>query len=105
MTALSPFNVRSPVFFVEGSQAGHKIKNIGLRRVATGMIFFGRLDDEFYDGWKTPAATAAFFHGVVYLCRHDKLPTVLVEHLIDDVADVLVSDVITAANEHDSLPV
>jgi hypothetical protein len=87
------------------SQAGHKIKNIGLRRVATGMIFFSRLDNQFDHGRKTTTATAALGHCVVDFRRDDKLPTVLIEHLIDDVADIVICDVITAANEHGSLPV
>jgi len=37
--------------------------------------------------------------------RHDELPTVLVEHLIDDIANIIIGDVIAAANEHGFLPV
>ncbi|KWT82221.1 hypothetical protein ASB65_11520 [Agrobacterium tumefaciens str. B6] len=86
-------------------QAGHKIKNIGLSRVATGMIFFSRFDDQVDNGRETAAAAAAFFHGVIHFCRDDELPTVLVEELVNDVPDIVISDVIAAANQHDGLPV
>jgi len=87
------------------SQAGHKIKNIGFRRVATCMIFFCGLDNQFDNGRETAAATATLGHCVVHFCRHDQLPTVLIEHLVDDVANIVIGDVIAAANEHGSLPV
>jgi hypothetical protein len=69
------------------------------------MIFFGGLNNQFHDGWKTAAATAPFFHGVVHFGGHNKLPTVIVEHLVDDVANLFIRNVIAAANEHGSLPV
>ncbi|WP_173645924.1 hypothetical protein [Agrobacterium bohemicum] len=87
------------------SQAGHKIKNIGLRRVPTGMIFFCCLDNQLDNGRETTTTTTAFGHCVVNLGRHDKLPTVVIKHLVDDIADVVIGDVITAADEHGSLPV
>ncbi|KDR86240.1 hypothetical protein L905_04585 [Agrobacterium sp. TS43] len=86
-------------------QAGHKIKNIGLSRVATGMIFFGGFDDQVDNGGETAATATAFFHGVIHFCRNDELPTVLVEELVDDVPDIVIGDVIAAANQHDGLPV
>ncbi|UHS57731.1 hypothetical protein HRS00_13380 [Agrobacterium vaccinii] len=87
------------------SQAGHKIKNIGFRRVATCMIFFCGLDNQFDDGGKAAAATATLGHSVVHFGGNDQLPTVLIEHLVDDVTNVVIGDVIAAANEHGSLPV
>jgi hypothetical protein len=86
-------------------QAGHKIKNIGLSRVATGMIFFSGFDDQVDNGRETAATAAAFFHRVIHFCRDDKLPTVLVEELVNDVPDIVIGDVIAAANQHDGLPV
>nr|WP_200925568.1 hypothetical protein [Rhizobium sp. Leaf262] len=69
------------------------------------MIFFGCLDNQFDDGRKAATATATLCHRVIHFRRHDQLPTVLIEHLVDDVADIVISDVIAAANEHGSLPV
>jgi len=86
---------------VESLQAGHKIKNLGFRRVATGVIVLGRFDDEVDYSRKTAATAATFCHGMVDFCRDNKLPTVLVQQLIDDVADVVVGNVIAAANQHD----
>lgn len=85
---------------MELSQAGHEIKNFGFRRVVTGVVFFGCLDDEVYDGRKTAAATTSFFHCVVHFCGNDKLPTVLVQEFVYNVPDVIVSDVIAATNQH-----
>nr|WP_207106122.1 hypothetical protein [Rhizobium sp. CFBP 13717] len=87
------------------SQAGHKIKNIGFRRVATCMIFFRGPDNQFNNGREAATATTTFGHSVIHFGRHDKLPTVFIEHLVDDIANVVVGDVVTAANEHGSLPV
>jgi hypothetical protein len=105
MTLLSPFNVRSPVLFVESLQAGHKIKNIGLSRVPTGVIFFRGFDNQVDNGRKTATAATALFHGMVHFCGNDKLPTVLIEELVDNVLDLMIGDVIAAANQHDGLPV
>jgi hypothetical protein len=104
MTFLSPFNVRSPVFLVELFQAGHEIKYFRLRRVATGMIIFGCLDDDIDNVRETAAATAAFGHGVIDLRRHDKLPTIFIEKIVDGVPDFLVGYVIATADEHVFIP-
>jgi hypothetical protein len=85
---------------MELSQAGHEIKNFGFRRVVTGVVLFGCLDDEVDDSRKTTATTTTFFHRVVHFCRYDQLPTVFVQELIDDVPDVVVGDVIAATNQH-----
>ncbi|EGL66328.1 hypothetical protein AGRO_1049 [Agrobacterium sp. ATCC 31749] len=90
---------------MESLQAGHKIKNIGLSRVATGVIFFRGFDDQVDNGRKTAAAATAFFHGMIHFCRNDKLPTVLIEEFVDDVPDIVIGNVIAAANQHDGLPV
>jgi hypothetical protein len=90
---------------MELSQAGHEIKNLGIRRVVTGVIFLGCLDDEIDDSWKTAATTATFFHCVIDFCRHDKLPTVFIQELVYNVPNVVISDVITAANQHGSVPI
>jgi hypothetical protein len=100
MTFLSPFNVRSPVFFVEFSQAGHEIKYFGFRRVATGMVFLGRLDDQIDDAGKAAAAAAALFHGMIDFRGNDQLPTVLIEEGIDDLLDFGIGDVIATADQH-----
>jgi hypothetical protein len=42
---------------------------------------------------------------MIHFCRNDKLPTVLIEELVNDVPDIVVGDVIAAANQHDRLPV
>ncbi|MBB2749439.1 UNVERIFIED_ORG: hypothetical protein GGI57_000105 [Rhizobium aethiopicum] len=104
MTFLSPFNVRSPVFLMELFQAGHEIKYFGLRRVATGVIFLGRLDNDIDDIGETAAATATFFHGVIDLRRHDKLPTIFIEKVGDNLPDFLVGYIIAAADKHVFIP-
>ncbi|MBB4291630.1 hypothetical protein GGE16_003700 [Rhizobium leguminosarum] len=104
MTFLSPFNVRSPVFLMELFQAGHEIKYFSLRRVATGVILLGRLDNDIDDVGETAAAAAAFFHGVVDLRRHDKLPTVFIEKVGDNLPDFLVGYIIAAADKHVFIP-
>ncbi|MBA8833179.1 hypothetical protein GGE50_005801 [Rhizobium leguminosarum] len=104
MTFLSPFNVRSPVFLMELFQAGHEIKYFGLRRVATGVIFLGRLDNDVDDIGEATAAAAAFFHGVIDLRRHDKLPTIFIEKIGDNLPDFLIGYIIAAADKHVFIP-
>jgi hypothetical protein len=98
MTLMSPFNVRSPVFFVELFQAGHIVDNFRFRRVAVSVIILGSLDDELDNIGEAAAATTTLAHRVIHLRRNDQLPAVLIEEFDDDVADVLVGDVIAAAN-------
>jgi hypothetical protein len=100
MTVKSPFNVRSPVFLVELSQAGHINNNLGFRRVAQGVIFLRRFDDQVNDVGEAAAAAASFGHGMVDLRRYDQLPTVLVKELDNRIPDVLVRNVIATANQH-----
>ena len=64
------------------------------------MILLGGANDDVDDIGKTAAATATLFHGVIDFCRHDKLPTVLIKHLDDDVLNVLIGDKIAATNQH-----
>jgi hypothetical protein len=85
-------------------QAGHEIKYFGVRRVATGVIFLGRLDNDVDDVGKTAAAAAAFFHSVVDLRRHDKLPTVFIEKVGDNLPDFLIGYIIAAADKHVFIP-
>ncbi|MBX5158169.1 hypothetical protein HJB81_12130 [Rhizobium sp. NZLR1] len=85
-------------------QAGHEIKYLGLRRVATGMILLGCLHNDVDDVWKAATATTAFFHGVIDLRRHDKLPTVFVEKVGDNLPDFLVGYIIAAADKHVFIP-
>ncbi|EJL56707.1 hypothetical protein PMI09_01712 [Rhizobium sp. CF122] len=89
---------------MECSQAGHEIKYFGFRRVVTGVIFLGCLNDNVDHIREAATAAAPFFHGVVYLCRHDKLPTILLEKLVDDFPDFVVSYVIAAADKHVVIP-
>ncbi|EJZ20847.1 hypothetical protein RCCGEPOP_13082 [Rhizobium sp. Pop5] len=72
--------------------------------MATGVIFLGRLDDDINHVRETAAAATALFHGVINLRRHDKLPTVLIEKVDDDLPDFLVGYVIAAADEHVFVP-
>jgi len=72
--------------------------------VVTGVILFGRLDDNINHVWEAATAAASFFHGVVYLCGHDKLPTILLEKLVDDFPDFMISYVIAAADKHVDIP-
>jgi hypothetical protein len=69
------------------------------------MIFLCRLDNQLNDCRETAAATATLGHRMVYLGRYDELPTVVIKHLVDDIANVVIGDVVTAADEHGSLPV
>ncbi|KQQ45402.1 hypothetical protein ASF69_08320 [Rhizobium sp. Leaf311] len=71
----------------------------------TSVILFGCADYKIDNCRKTSAASSAFFHRMIDFRRHDELPTVLVEHLIDDIANIIIGDVIAAANEHGFLPV
>ena len=89
---------------MEFSEAGHEIKYFVIRRVATGVIFLGCLDDDIDDVGKTAAAAAALLHCMIDLGRDDQLPTVLIEELVDNVPDFLVGDVIAAADEHVFIP-
>lgn len=85
-------------------QAGHEIKYFGLRRVATGVIFLGCLDNEVDDVGETATAAAAFFHSVVDFRRHDKLPTVFIEKVGDNRPDFFIGYVIAAADKHVFIP-
>ncbi|MBO9195777.1 hypothetical protein J5277_16845 [Rhizobium sp. 16-449-1b] len=104
MTFLSPFNVRSPVFFMEVSEARHEIKYFGIRRVPTGVIVLGRLNDDVDHIRETATATAAFFHGVVDFRRDNKLPTVLIEKAVDNLPDFGVGYVVATADKHVFIP-
>jgi hypothetical protein len=101
---MSPFKIRSPVFFVELFEAGHEIKYLVIRRGAGGMILLGGADDDVDNIGKTAAAAAALFHRVVDLRRNDQLPTVLIEEPDDGVLDILVGDEIAATNQHLACP-
>jgi hypothetical protein len=85
---------------MELSQAGHEIKYFGFRRVATGVIFLCRFDDQIDDTGETAAATAALFHGMIDFCRNDELPAILIKKRVDDVPDFLVGNVIATADQH-----
>jgi hypothetical protein len=86
-------------------EAGHEIKNLGIRRVAAGVVLLRRADDDVHDVGKTATAAATLLHRVIDFRRHDELPTVLVEEAVDHVHDVLFGDEIAAANQHFDLPV
>jgi hypothetical protein len=103
MTFLSPFNVRSPAFFVKFSEAGHKIAYLVLRRVATSVIFLGCSNYDVDNVGEASAAAAALLHGVIDFCRYDKLPTVFIEEVIDNVPDFFVGYVIAAADKHGTI--
>lgn len=68
------------------------------------MIFFRRFDDQVDDSRETATATTTLLHGVIDFRRNDELPTVFIEKLVDDIANVVVGDVIAATNQHDPLP-
>ncbi|OAV54642.1 hypothetical protein A6U98_08715 [Rhizobium sp. WYCCWR10014] len=85
-------------------QAGHEIKYFGLRRVATGVIVLGCLDNEVDDVGETAAAAAAFLHSVIDFRRHDKLPTVFIEKVGDNLPDFFIGYIIAAADEHVFIP-
>lgn len=89
---------------MEFSEAGHEIKYFGFRRVVTGVIFLGRLDDDVDHVREAATAAASFPHGVVYLCRHDKLPTILIEKFVDDFPDFVIGYVVAAADKHGVIP-
>jgi hypothetical protein len=83
-------------------ETGHEIKYFDVRRVATGVIFLCRPDDQINDAGKAAAAATALGHGMIHFRRNDKLPTVLIEQFVDDGLDLVISDVITAADQHGS---
>jgi hypothetical protein len=97
---MSPFKIRSPVLFVELFEAGHEIKYPVIRRGAAGVILLGCANNDVDHIGEAAAATAAFFHRVVDLRRHDKLPTVFVEKVGDNLPDFLVGYIIAAADKH-----
>ena len=68
------------------------------------MIFLCGLDDNVDDIGEAAAATTALFHGVVDLCWNNELPTVLIEKLIDDFPDFVISYVVAAADKHGIIP-
>ena len=86
-------------------EAGHEIKYLVARRVTTGVVLLGGADDDVHHIGETAAATAALLHRMVDFCRHDELPTVLVEEAVDHVDDFLIGDEVAAANQHFALPV
>lgn len=69
------------------------------------MIVFRRFDDQVDDSRETATATTALLHGVIDFRRNDELPTVFVQKLVDDIANVVIGDVIAATNQHDPMPV
>jgi hypothetical protein len=64
------------------------------------MIVFGRLYDQIDDAGKAAAAATALGHGMIDLRRYDQLPAVLIQQLVDDCPDVVIGDVIAAADKH-----
>ncbi|OCJ17111.1 hypothetical protein A6U87_21475 [Rhizobium sp. AC44/96] len=72
--------------------------------MVTGVIFLCRLNDDVDDVREATAATTPFFHRVIDLCRHDQLPTVLIEKLVDDFPDFVIRYVVTAADKHVVIP-
>ena len=86
-------------------EADHEIKYLDVRRVTAGVILLRGADDDVDDVGETAAATAALLHRVVDLCRHDTLPTVLVEEAVHHIDDFLFGDEIAAANQHFVLPI
>ena len=64
------------------------------------MIVLGCLNDDVDNIGEAAAATAALLHDVIDFRRHDKLPTVFVEEVVDDLPDFFVGDVIAAADKH-----
>jgi len=71
--------------------------------MTTGMIFLGRADDQIDHGRKTSAAAASLGHCMIDFCGDDKLPTIFIKELVDDVLDFLVGDVVAAANQHNPI--
>ncbi|MBP1873355.1 hypothetical protein J2Z19_003070 [Ensifer adhaerens] len=86
-------------------EAGHEIKYLDIRRVATAVILLGGTNDDVDDVGEATAAATAFLHRVIDLRRHDQLPTVLIEEGYDRILDVFFRDEIAAANQHVVLPV
>jgi hypothetical protein len=86
-------------------EAGHEIKYLVIRRVAAGMVLLGCADDDVDDVGETAAAAAPFLHRVIDFCRHDELPTVLVEELVDHIDNFTIGYEVAAANQHFVLPV
>ncbi len=89
---------------MEVSEARHEIKYFSIRRVPTGVIVLGRLNDDVDHIRETAAATAAFFHGVVDFRRDNKLPTVLIEKAVDNLPDFGVGYVVATADKHVFIP-
>ena len=82
------------------AQATDQRNNVMLGSPALAVVGLSGLDDQVYDTGKTPAAFAAFFHGVIDLQRNNQAPLVLVEQGADRIDDLLLHDHIAAANDH-----
>ena len=71
--------------------------------MTTGMVFLGRADDKVDHGGETSTAAASLGHCVIDFRGDDKLPTIFIKELVNDVLDFLVGDVIAAANQHNPI--
>ena len=67
------------------------------------MIVLGCLNDDVDNIGEAAAATAALLHGVIDFCRYDKLPTVFIEEVVDNIPDFFVGYVIAAADKHGTI--
>ncbi|KQR79298.1 hypothetical protein ASG03_12190 [Rhizobium sp. Leaf341] len=86
-------------------ETGHEIKYLVIRRVPHGVIAFRGPDNQVDHIGEAAAAAPALFHRVIDFCRHDQLPTILIEEGGDRILYLLFGDEIATANQHDVLPV
>ncbi|WP_425340405.1 hypothetical protein [Ciceribacter sichuanensis] len=92
--------IGEPLLLMEAAKALHEVAHFHTIRVVSGVIFFGRLDDDVDHVREAATATAALAHGVIHLRGHNELPTVLIKEFVDNVPDFFVGDEITATNQH-----
>lgn len=89
---------------MEVSEARHEIKYFGIRRVPTGVIVLGRLNDDIDHVGEATATATAFLHGVVDFRRDNELPTVLIEKAVDNLPDLGVGYIVATADKHVFIP-
>lgn len=92
--------IGQPLLLMKTTEAFHEVAHLHAVRLVGSVIFLSRLDDDVDHIREAATATAALAHGVIDLCRHDELPTVLVKELVYNVPDFFIGDEIAATNQH-----
>src|SRR5262245_10592169 len=73
-----------------------------MRRRATGVVGFRDANDRFHHIREAAATAAALLQAVIYLCRHDELPCILIEEIDDRLFDLPIRDDVAMTDQHAS---